>query len=129
MRMDITKTELLDMLERTVDANGFTEDPGVHIRLIVSRGRKATPHQNPLATVGHPTIVIIPEIKVPDPNATVKGLRLFTVHVRRNFADSGREEMWNHLSKATDIQACIQANAAGVDEALMLGEYYCKTSE
>lgn len=120
MKMDLTKVELLDLIHECIDANGFQNDPGVHVRLIVSRGRKATPHQNPLITVGNPTIVIIPEVKVPDPSTASKGLRLFTVHVRRGTGDV-KDEMWNHLSKATDIQACIQANMAGVDEALMLG--------
>ena len=38
--------------------------PGVHIRLMVTRGLKATPYQNPKVTIGAPTIVIIPEYKV-----------------------------------------------------------------
>ena len=37
---------------------------GVHIRLMVTRGLKPTPYQNPNITIGKPTIVIIPEYKV-----------------------------------------------------------------
>ena len=41
-------------------------------------------------------IVIIPEIKIPDPAATANGLKLFTVHVRRGDPDV-KDEMWNHI--------------------------------
>jgi len=69
----------------------------------------------------------MPEIKIADPSTAQRGLQLFTVHVRRGTADI-KDEGWNHLSKATDIQACIQANFAGVDEALMLDQNgYVKT--
>lgn len=46
------------------------------------------------------------------------GINLYS-HVRRGQNDI-REERLNHLSKIIDIQACIQSNAAGADEALML---------
>lgn len=56
-----------------------------------------------------------------------RGLSLATVHIRRGPPDI-KDEMWNHMSKATDIQACIQANVLGADEALMLDDRgYVKT--
>ena len=42
--------------------------------------------------------------------------------------DLSLTQRWNHMSKATDIQACIQANVMGADEALMLDDRgYVKT--
>lgn len=92
---------------------------GVHIRLVISRGEKVTPYQSPAANRGGPTIVIIPEWKEPDPSVLERGLRLFTVHVHRGAPDV-QDPMWNSLSKLNCITACIQANKAGADEALML---------
>ncbi|KAJ5710013.1 hypothetical protein N7493_009605 [Penicillium malachiteum] len=119
MDLGLSKTELLDLLHRTIDANDMSNEAHVHMRLVVSRGLKSTPYQNPSVNIGLPLIVIIPEIKATDPNVKSKGLRLATSHIRRGPPDV-KDEMWNHISKATDVQACISANIAGVDEALML---------
>ncbi|KAL3711242.1 hypothetical protein TMatcc_005040 [Talaromyces marneffei ATCC 18224] len=94
-------------------------DNDVHVRLVVSRGLKSTPYQNPSVNIGLPLIVIIPEHKAAEPNAKAKGLRLVTSHIRRGYPDT-KDEMWNHISKATDLQACIGANVVGADEALVL---------
>ncbi|GAA5986493.1 hypothetical protein JCM5350_003411 [Sporobolomyces pararoseus] len=119
MNLELTKGELLDLIHQTIDANGMETSNDVHVRLVVSRGLKDTPHQNPRATIGAPLIIIIPEFKKSDPAVGQKGIRLMTVHVRRGSPDV-KDEQWNHISKATDIQACIQANVMGADEALML---------
>ncbi|KAJ6022232.1 hypothetical protein N7540_007736 [Penicillium herquei] len=119
MDLGLSKSQLLDLLHRTIDANNMSNEAHVHIRLVVSRGLKSTPYQNPSVNIGLPLIVIIPEIKATDPSVKRKGLRLITSHIRRGPPDV-KDEMWNHISKATDVQACISANVAGVDEALML---------
>ncbi|GLC75757.1 hypothetical protein PLESTF_001682300 [Pleodorina starrii] len=93
--------------------------PRVHIRLMATRGLKPTPYQNPDITIGQPTIVIIPEYKEPSPVPREVGIRLFTVHVRRGAPDV-QDPGWNSHSKLNCIAACIQANKAGADEALML---------
>jgi branched-chain amino acid aminotransferase len=62
---------------------------------------------------------MIPEIKATDPSIKQQGLRLITSHIRRGPPDV-KDEMWNHISKATDVQACIGANVTGADESLML---------
>ncbi|GLC75759.1 hypothetical protein PLESTF_001682500 [Pleodorina starrii] len=93
--------------------------PRVHIRLMATRGLKPTPYQNPDITIGQPTIVIIPEYKEPTPVPREVGIRLFTVHVRRGAPDV-QDPGWNSHSKLNCIAACIQANKAGADEALML---------
>ncbi|MCA8909563.1 MAG: aminotransferase class IV, partial [Rhodospirillaceae bacterium] len=89
------------------------------IRLMVTRGVKSTPYQDPRMTVTGPTIVIIPEYKAPKPAVTERGIRLFTVHVRRGRPDV-QDPKWNSHSKLNCISACIQATKAGADEALML---------
>ena len=101
----------------TTRANGMTG--GVHIRVMVTRGVKRTPYQDPRMTVGGPTIVIIPEYKEPKPAVATRGIRLFTVHVRRGPPDV-QDPKWNSHSKLNCITACIQATKAGADEALML---------
>ena len=101
----------------TVDANGM--ESGVHIRLMLSRGVKSTPYQDPAMTVGAPTVVIIPEYKAPDPGMYDRGIRLYTVYVRRGYADVQDPRINSH-SKLNCIFACIQAAKAGYDEALML---------
>jgi branched-chain amino acid aminotransferase len=102
----------------TLDANGMHGD-GVHIRLMVTRGVKRTPYQDPRVTIGPATIVIIPEYKNPLPDTVEKGLKLFTVHVRRGYPDVQDPKLNSH-SKLNCITACIQAYTAGADEALML---------
>ena len=92
---------------------------GVHIRLMVTRGLKATPYQDPRMTFGAATVVIIPEYKAPKPEVLEKGIRLMTVHVRRGYPDVQDQKLNSH-SKLNCITACIQATKAGADEALML---------
>ena len=115
--MDLSKEALTKRLYDCLDANDAHD--GVHIRLMVSRGVKATPYQDPRATISGPTIVIIPEFKRPVAEAASAGKRLFTVHVRRGYPD-GQDQKLNSHSKLNCIMACIQAAKAGADEALML---------
>jgi branched-chain amino acid aminotransferase len=119
MDLGLTKRELLDLIHQTIDKNNMQQANDIHIRLVVSRGIKSTPYQNPSVNIGLPLIVIIPEYKAVDPSVKTKGLKLITSHIRRGQPDV-KDEMWNHISKATDIQACIGANVVGADEALML---------
>lgn len=113
--MAIGPQALKARLYACLDANDA--HAGAHIRLMVSRGVKATPYQDPRATITPPTIVIIPEFKQPLADAAPK--RLFTVHVRRGYPDIQDQKLNSH-SKLNCILACIQAAKAGADEALML---------
>ena len=81
---------------------------GVHVRLMVTRGVKRTPYQDPRVTVGPATVVMIPEYKEPLPAVVERGIRLFTVHVRRPYPDVLDPKLNVH-SKLNDIMACIQA--------------------
>jgi branched-chain amino acid aminotransferase len=117
MDIGLTRIELTRALYRTLAANGMTDH--AHIRLMVTRGVKRTPYQDPRMTIGPATIVIIPEYKNPKPEMLERGIRLFTVHVRRGYPDVQDPKLNSH-SKLNCITACIQATKAGADEALML---------
>ena len=113
----LDRAELTGRLYDTLEANDMRD--GVHIRLMVTRGPKSTPYQDPRFSAGPATVVIIAEYKDPLPSTVVDGLSLFTVHVRRATPDTLDPKLNAH-SKLNDITACIQAYTAGADEALML---------
>jgi len=117
MDMDVDKQQLVERIHKVLRENSM--DDGVHIRLMVSRGIKATPYQDPRVTISPPTIVIIPEYKTALPDTLVRGMHLFTTHVRRGYPDVQDPKLNSH-SKLNCITACIQAAKAGADEALML---------
>ena len=117
IEVGLSRGEMVAALERTVAANRMTD--GVHLRLMVTRGVKRTPYQDPRLTIGKATVVIIPEHKLAKPELIARGLRLFTVHVRRGAPDVQDPKLNSH-SKLNCISACIQAAQAGYDEALML---------
>ncbi len=117
MDIGLRPEELVKRLFACIDANHMTD--GVHIRLMVTRGVKSTPYQDPRVTVSPATIVIIPEHKNPNPEKFKKGLSLHTVNVRRGYPDVQDQKLNSH-SKLNCITACIQATNAGADEALML---------
>ncbi|GAA0853780.1 aminotransferase class IV [Aliiglaciecola litoralis] len=112
----LAKTELIERIMATCQANQMHD--GVHIRLMVTRGVKATPYQDPRVTISAATIVIIAEFKTPLAPSEA-GVTLFTTHVRRGYPDVQDPKLNTH-SKLNCIFACIQAAKAGVDEALML---------
>ncbi|HET6627145.1 MAG TPA: aminotransferase class IV [Nocardioidaceae bacterium] len=113
----MTRDELAAAIYATLAANGMHD--GVHVRLMITRGVKATPYQDPRVTIGPPTVVIIPEHKEVLPRTVTDGITLFTTHVRRATPDTLDPKLNSH-SKLNDITACIQAYTAGADEALML---------
>jgi branched-chain amino acid aminotransferase len=117
MNLGISREALVERLYDTLAANRMEE--GVHIRLMVTRGVRATPYQDPRVVVGGPTIVVIAEYKEPDPAIYERGLKLFTVHVRRG-DPAVQDQKINSHSKLNCILASIQATQAGADEALML---------
>ena len=117
MDIGLTPEEMEERLYATLAANGMTD--GVHIRLMVTRGVKSTPYQHPRVTITPPTVVIIPEYKTPAPEPLERGIRLYTVSIRRGAPDVQDPKLNSH-SKLNCIMACIQADKAGADEALML---------
>jgi len=117
--MDIGKTieEITEILYDTVKQNKM--DSGVHVRLIVSRGIKSTPYQDPSFTISKPTIVVIPEYKQPSPETQKNGIKLVSVDIIRG-SSKVQDHRINSLSKFNCIQACIDAHRKGGDEGLML---------
>jgi branched-chain amino acid aminotransferase len=113
----MSREELTAAIYETLRANDMTD--GVHVRLMVTRGVKRTPYQDPRLTVGPATVVIVAEHKDPLPATVTDGITLFTTHVRRATPDTLDPKLNAH-SKLNDITACIQAYTAGADEALML---------
>ena len=117
MDIGLNREQLTRRIYETLDANGMSE--GVHVRLMITRGLRSTPYQDPRVVVGGATVVIIPEYKEPDPAIYERGLKLFTVHVRRG-DPAVQDQKINSHSKLNCILASIQATQAGADEALML---------
>ena len=117
MDVGMTRDEITSAIYETLRANEMVD--GVHVRLMVTRGMKATPYQDPRVTVGPATVVIIAEHKQALPATVRDGITLFTTHVRRATPDTLDPKLNAH-SKLNDITACIQAYTAGADEALML---------
>lgn len=113
----LTRTELVRAIEGILDANGMRH--GVHIRLMVTRGPKKAPNQDPRNALGKPTVVIIAEYKEPSPTIVTAGLSLFTSTIRCTPADMFDMRLNSH-SRLNLIIALNQAIAACADEALML---------
>ena len=119
IEIGLSREALAGRVFDVVQANSMRD--GVHIRLMVTRGVKRSPYQDPRLTIGAATIVIIPEWKLPRPEMLARGLNLFTVHIRRT-GPAEQDQKLNSHSKLNCILACIQAMEAGADEALMLDD-------
>lgn len=117
MDIGMSREQLTVAIYETLRANDMVD--GVHVRLMVTRGVKRTPYQDPRVTIGPATVVIIAEHKEVLPRTVTEGITLFTTHVRRATPDTLDPKLNAH-SKLNDITACIQAYTAGADEALML---------
>lgn len=96
-------------------------EDGAHIRLMISRGVKSTPNQDPRFIVGGATIVIVAEYKQPNAALKARGLKLLTSTIRCSTPDVFDLRLNSH-SRLNFIQALIQAINMGADEALMLDE-------
>ena len=117
MEIGLSTEALTKRLYDTLDANKMSD--GVHIRLMVTRGLRSTPYQDPRVVVSGSTIVIAAEYKEPPQGLHERGLKLFTVHVRRG-DPAVQDQKINSHSKLNCILACVQAIEAGADEGLML---------
>jgi len=112
-----TREQLLAALYETCRANDMHD--GVHIRLMVTRGPKHTPNQDPRNVIGPATLVIVAEHKLPDPGVKQRGMSLFTSVFRCSTPDVFDLRLNSH-SRLNLIQALLQAIKAGANEALML---------
>lgn len=110
----LTRQEVLQALLDTQTANEMTTD--AHARLMVTRGIKTRPFQHPSLSRQGPTITIIMEHSRPK---IARPIRLATVpHIRG--LPMTQDPKLNSHSKLNCILACIAAEKAGADEALML---------
>lgn len=117
MELGFEREWLVEQIEKVLEANQMKT--GVHLRVMVTRGIKKTPSQDPRLTLSGPNLVIIAEHKKASEESRNKGIKLFTSTVRRGSPDSLDPRMNCH-SKIHEVQALIQAIEAGADEALML---------
>ncbi len=113
----MTKDEVLQALNDTAKANGMTTD--AHCRFMVTRGPKDKPFQHPGLSRSGPTVVAIVEHSKPVDSLTSRGIRLATVPQVRGLPMS-QDAKYNSHSKLNCVIACLQAEQAGADEALML---------
>ena len=110
----MTKDQVVSAVLETQKANGMVTD--AHARLMVTRGVKTRPFQNPRLSQQGPTVAIIMEHskpKIPRP------ITLATVPHLRGLPMTQDPKLNSH-SKLNCIMACIAAQKAGADEALML---------
>ena len=113
----LTRAEIKALLDKTVAANSMTSD--AHCRLMITRGRKAKPFQHPALSRFGPTVVAIVEHSTPSAKVQGKGIRLASVPQVRGLPTS-QDPKFNSHSKLNCVIACLQAEQAGADEALML---------
>ena len=108
------RTEVIDALTRTLAANGMRD--GAHVRLTLTRGPKDTSGMSPVWNRSGPVLIVLAEWKPPVfGNA---GLRLITSRWRRNHPDCLPSTI-HHANLINNILAKLEADAAGVDDALM----------
>ena len=116
LNIPFSKQRIIDEINKVLIKNKMNDD--VHIRLVISRGNKITPYQNPNANAGPINLVIIPEFKKTDPNTYLKGISIGRVsNIRPN--DNILNPHLNTLSKLNCILASIEANKLGYDEGIM----------
>ena len=116
LEIPFSKEFITNEISKTLEKNEMKDD--VHIRLVISRGNKITPYQNPNANEGPLNFVIIPEHKKTDPIIYKKGISIGRV---KNIRPNGhiQDPHFNTLSKLNCILASIEANKLNYDEGIM----------
>ena len=108
---------IAEAMRQTAAANDMNRY--VHCRLMLTRGIKDKPFQHPSLSTSGPTLVIIMEHSRPVDRLQSAGIRLASVPQVRGLPHAQDPKLNSH-SKLNCIIACLQAEAAGADEALML---------
>ncbi|MEM1160767.1 MAG: aminotransferase class IV [Pseudomonadota bacterium] len=116
----MTREDLTRAVRETLASNDMHTD--VHVRLMVTRGRKRKPFQHPHLSVYGSTIVIIAEHSKPREDVIHQGIRLHTVPHHRGLPLTQDAKLNSH-SKLNCIIALNHAVRAGADEALMLDPF------
>ena len=112
--LELDRAGVVQALCDTQTANDMHTD--AHARLMVTRGVKRRPFQHPALSQSGPTFTIIMEHSQP---SLLRGIRLATVPHMRGLPMTQDPKLNSH-SKLNCILACIAAEKAGADEALML---------
>ena len=110
-----SRTEIKQAIKQTLQANDMRD--GVHIRLTLTRGTKITSGMDPRLNQAGCCLIVLAEWKAPVYNQ--EGIRLITSSVRRN-SPMMLDSKIHHNNLLNNILAKIEANFAGVDDALML---------
>ena len=110
-----TIEQIIEEIRRTLAANWMEDD--VHIRLTLTRGEKITSGMDPRLNQSGPTLIVLAEFK--SPVYSKDGLTFITSSIRR-FPPDCLDPKIHHNNLLPSIMAKIEANAAGVDAALML---------
>jgi len=113
----LSREEVKSALRQTLAANDMQS--GVHIRLMVTRGPKKAPNQDPRNALGRPTVVIVAEHKEPSPDIANRGLALATSSIRCTPANMFDMRLNSH-SRLNLVRALLDVLPRGADEALML---------
>jgi len=117
LTIGMSRAAVIAALDATAAANAMTEN--VHARLMVTRGVKDKPFQDPRLSTSGATVVIIMEHSKPSEATFQRGIRLHTVPIYRGLPVTQDPKLNSH-SKLNCILAGIHAQKAGADEALML---------
>jgi len=118
IKLDLSRDEIKEAILETQKINNMTDS--AHARVMITRGDKIKPFQQPSLSTSGINFVIIMEHSSESPNSN--GIKLVTVPQVRGLPMSQDPKLNSH-SKLNCIIACIQANKAGGDEALMLDPY------
>ena len=118
LNLDITPEDIKIAINETQKINKMHD--AAHARLMITRGDKIKPFQQPSLSNKGINFVIIMEHSEESPNS--EGIALVTVPQVRGMPTSQDPKLNSH-SKLNCVIACIQANKAGGDEALMLDPY------
>ena len=116
--LDLSRDEIKEAILETQKINNMTDS--AHARVMITRGDKIKPFQQPSLSTSGINFIIIMEHSSESPN--LNGIKLVTVPQVRGLPMSQDPKLNSH-SKLNCIIACIQANKAGGDEALMLDPY------
>jgi branched-chain amino acid aminotransferase len=80
LNLGFTKKELEENIWKTLETNNM--ESNVHVRIMVTRGFKKTPSQDPRLTISGPNVVIIAEHKIASEETKEQGISLFTSTIR-----------------------------------------------
>ena len=116
LNIKLSKAQIIQQIYKVLNINNMVDN--IHIRLIITRGDKITPYQNPNSNVGPINYVIIPEHKKVDPETHLNGITIGRVNNIRPNAEILNPQ-FNTLSKLNCILASIEANNLGYDEGIM----------